>query len=42
MNQEVQHFKRVRQNLKLIVDDLEQKMRGLTSESMKLREKIIA
>ena len=42
MNQEVQHFKRVRQNLKLIVDDLELKMKGLTRESEILREKIIA
>ena len=33
MQQEVQHFKRVRQNLQLIVDDLELKMKGLTKES---------
>lgn len=42
MQQEVQHFKRVRQNLKLIVDDLELKMKGLTKESEKLRDRIVA
>jgi|LauGreDrversion4_2_1035121.scaffolds.fasta_scaffold277723_1 hypothetical protein len=42
MQQEVQHFKRVRQNLKLIVDDLELKMKGLTRESEKLRDRIVA
>lgn len=40
MSQEVKHFTRVNQNLRLMVEDLRMRQEGLTLESIKLQTKI--
>jgi hypothetical protein len=42
MKQEVKFFTRVNQNLKLIVDDLEMRARGLSNEKESLTSKMAA